>query len=472
MINGAEAVRSSVTVAFHGAREGDAPLTWGQRLMWRAAHLMGDSESFLNCPFVLPVYGRQDLDTIVGALRALLERHESLRTTFVDTPDGPVQRVARDGDLAAGLTQAGDDLPLRVAQRVSAELRRKAFVHAVDLPIACTIVLKGDRPRALALNFSHLAVDYQALHHLALEWRALLRGEPLPPAEWQPMDQVELERGESFQARSARSIAYWRSVLEDVPLDVFDHEPGAGEDPRFIEVGMESVALAAAAERRAQRWTISAPGVLPAACAAVLATVIGRRRAVMQLVHSNRRDPRTRPMIGTVGQDGLFVLDLPDADFAETCRTAHRNALTAYRNAHYDPFQMQAMRAEIGRIRGREPDLDAFLNDRRGGGDWPNLPEIAPGDDLTGLTAQTRTYVTNAWPGVRFKAFFTVGTAADTGQLSLIIDTTYLSRDTARAMLLGIEALLVRAVNGPVPMSAIEEVCGVAPYAPDAMTAP
>jgi hypothetical protein len=449
------------TVAFHGARGGVAPLTWGQRLMWRAVHLMGPSQSFLNCPWVLPVYGRPELAAVLDALRALIERHESLRTTFADTPDGPVQRVAPDGELAVALAEAGAERPLAVAERLAGELGQAVFAHEREWPLHAVIVTRQGRPAALALAFTHLAVDYQALALLSADWRRLLRGEQLPPPQWQPMDQAALEQTEPFQARSARAIRYWRSVLEDVPLEVFDHPPGEPEDPRFIEVGMESVALAVAASQLAQRAAISTTSVLLAACATVLATVSGRPRAVMQLVHSNRRDPRTQAMVGTVGQDGLFVLDLPGSDFAATCQAAHRAALAAYRNAHYDPAAMTAMRAEIGLQRGREPDLDAFVNDRRDGAGWPALPAHPPGADLAPLTAQTRTYVANAWPGVRFKVFFTVGTAPGTGQLSVIIDTAYLSRDLASAMLLGIEALLVRSLTEDVAVADIPRVCGL-----------
>ncbi|ETK35219.1 condensation domain-containing protein [Microbispora sp. ATCC PTA-5024] len=455
---------ASATVAFTGARAGEAPLTWGQRLMWRAVHLMGDSQSFLNCPWVLPVHGRPDLGAVLDALRLLLERHESLRTTFHDTPGGPVQRVARDGTLVVDLVDAGRERALQVAERLAGEMSGTVFAHGTDLPLRCAVVTRNGRPKALAFTFSHLAVDFQALSLLSAEWRGLLRGEHPPPVEWQPMDQAGLEREEASQARSARSIRYWRSVLEEVPLDVFDHAPREPDDPRFIEVGMESVALAAAAERLAERWTVSTTSVMLAACATVLAVVSGRDRAVMQLVHSNRRDPRTRAMVGTVGQDGLFVLDLPRTGFDAACQAAHRAALTAYRNAHYDPFAMQAMREEIGRLRGREPDLDAFFNDRRGTGAWPSLPRVAREDDPARLTGKTRTYVVDAWPGVRFKAFFTLGTAPDTAQLSLIVDTAYLPQDTARAMLLGVEALLVRTVAGDVPMAEVPRVCGVTAY--------
>jgi len=448
----------TVSGPFAGTRDGEGPLTWGQRLMWRAVHLMGPSQSFLNCPWVLPVHGRRDLPAVLDALRRMLERHESLRTTFHDTPGGPVQRVARTGELTVELAEAGPDGALATAERIAADLGATVFTHDKDLPLRCVAVLAGGRPRALAFVFSHLAVDYQALSLLSAEWRSLLRGDDLPPPEWQPLEQAALEREAPYQARSQRSIHYWRSVLETVPLDVFDHPPGRPEEPRFIEVGMESVALAAAAVRLAERLTISTTSVMIAACATVLAVTSGRPRAVMQLVHSNRRDARTRTMVGTVGQDGLLVLDLPGTGFTDTCLAAHRSALMAYRNAHYDPFAMQAMREDIGRIRGREPDLDAFFNDRRGDGTWATLPRFAPGQDLTPLTEQTRTYVTNAWPGVRFKVFFTLGTAPSTGQLSLIVDTAYVSRETARAMLLAVEHLVVHSLKEDVPIAAVKDL--------------
>ncbi|MBX6385936.1 MAG: hypothetical protein IRZ07_23675 [Microbispora sp.] len=453
-----------VTVAFGGPREGQAPLTWGQRLMWRAVHLMGESQTFLSCPWVLPVYGRRDLGSVLDTLRVLLGRHESLRTTFALTPEGPVQRVGRGGELTVDLVEAGQDRALRVAERLAGELGQTAFTHDRDLPLRCAVVVKGGRPTALAFAFSHLAVDFQALNLLSQEWRALLSGAELPPADWQPMDQAAVERTEPYRARSAKSVRYWHSVLADGPLDVFDHPPREAQDPRFIEIGMESVALAVAAQRLAERWTMSTTNVLLAACATMLATVSGRPRAVMQLVHSNRRDDRTRTMVGTVEQDGLFVLDLPRSDFAAACRAARRGALTAYRTAHYDPFEMQAMREEIGRRRGREPDLDAFFNDRRTVGTWPGLPPVGSDEEVARLTEKTRTYVTNAWPGVRFKAFFTVVSAPDTGKLSLIVDTAYLHPDTAEAVLRGVETLLVRALTEEVPIAAVPEVCGVGPF--------
>lgn len=452
------------TAAFCGEWSGEAPLTWAQRLIWRAVHLMGSGESFLNCPWVLPVYGRCDLGTVLRALGGLLARHESLRTTFADTPDGPVQRVARQGELTVNLAEAGAQRPLEAAGHLAADLCRTAFAHGTELPVRCTVVTKDGRPAALAFAFSHLAVDVWALNLLSAEWRPLLRGETLPPPEWQPRHQAALETEEPYVRRGAKSVRYWREILQDAPLEVFSFPPGEAEDPRFVEVGMESIALAAAAERLAGRCEVTTTSVLTAACAVILATVNGRHRAVMQLVHGNRRDPRTQAMVGVAGLDGLFALDLPpESSFTDICRAAHRAALTAYRNAVYDPCEMQAMREEIGRLRGREPDLDAFFNDRRAIGNWPNLPEIGSDEEVATLTGKTRTYVAHAWPGVRFKAFFTMDTPADLARLHLITDTAYLTRAKAESLLRGVETLLVRSLTADIPLTAVAEVCGITP---------
>jgi len=451
---------TSATVAFSGARGGEAPLSWGQRHMWRALPRHGSGRYFLNCPWILPVYGKRDLRTVLDALRLLIERHESLRTTFVDTPAGPVQRVAARGELVVGLEDAGTDVPLEWAQRLVDEMSTVIFMPE-EWQLHCRLVTSGGRPAALAFVFSHLVVDHEALGLISADWRRLLRGDDLPPATWHPMDQAGLEATDPYMARSARSVQYWRSVLEEMPLDQFDRPPVEPEDPRYVEVAMESVALTAAVHQLAQRWEGTTSSVLLAACATVLATVSGRTNVVMSLVHSNRRDPRTRTMVGAAGQDSLFVLDMRDASFAGTCRAAYRGALDAYRYTQYNPFAMWDMREAIERLRGGRPDLDAFVNDRLGPDGFPDVPPSEAATDVAQLTRKTRIHAGNTWPEIRVTVMFTVGTANGVGKLSLIVDTAYLSRDTATSMLLGAEALLVRSVSEDIRFADVARVCGV-----------
>ncbi|WP_449066438.1 condensation domain-containing protein [Planomonospora algeriensis] len=448
----------AVPLEFTGARGGRAPVTWGQRAFWRLIRWLDEDDPYYNLPWSLPVYGRRDLDTVLSALRTLVERHESLRTTWEETPDGPVQRVMREGTLTVGVLDAGEAKPLAAAREAAAELAARVFDHAAEPPIRCAVVTSGGRPRAVAFALSHLAVDAWALEILATEWRALLAGEDLPAPAWQPLDQAALEQG-AGAARGERALRHWRAELEQAPATLFDFPERTPEEPRFVKVGMESAAAGAAARTLAARWAVSTSSVLTSGCAAVLAALTGHRRVAMQLIVANRHDPRTAAMVGTAVQDGLFTLDLSAGTFADAARAGHRQALTAYRYAHYDPAAMAALREEIGRARGGAVDLSAYFNDTRPTGDWPALP---PGDPAE-LAGRTRTFPVGAWQMVDATAFFSAGPAAHTCRLDLLVDTARLSSATAYTLLHAVETLLVRSVAGDVPLAGVAALCGVTP---------
>ncbi|MFC4901625.1 condensation domain-containing protein [Streptosporangium amethystogenes subsp. fukuiense] len=457
---------STVTVEFSGARGGESPLTWGQLAIWRITRWLEDGDPYFNMPWVLPVYGRHTLEAVIGALRGLVERYETLRTTCEEIADGPVQRVASRGRFDVEVVDAGEDRLLAAAKKVSAELAARGFDYAVELPFRCAVVTVGGRPRAVAFALSHLAVDGWALDVLAGDWRALLAGDELSAPEWQPLDQAAFEREGTGAARGERALRHCRAELSRAPETMFDFPRVTAEEPRFVRVGMESAAVAAAAEVLAERWSVSTASVLTTASAVLLGVLTGHRRVVMQLIVANRHDPRTAAMAGTAVQDGLLVLDLPDGTFADVVRAGHRRALTAYRNAHYDPYRMMALREEIGRERGAPVDLSAYFNDTRTAAHWPNLPRVEPAGDpaaVAALTERTRFFLVGAWDAVDATVFFATGPATNTCQLYLLTDTACLPRSTAYALLGGVERLLVRAVAEEVALDEVAGLCGIVP---------
>ena len=165
----------TVTLRFTGSRGGEGPLSWGQRAIWRLIHRLGEGDPYYNIPWTLPIVCKVDLDTVLTALRTLVERHETLRTTFGPGPDGLVQRVARTGELTVGVVDAGAGKPLAKAKNIAAGLAGEVFDYANELPIRCTVVISGGRPRAVAFGLSHLAVDGWGLELLAAEWRCRLK---------------------------------------------------------------------------------------------------------------------------------------------------------------------------------------------------------------------------------------------------------------------------------------------------------
>jgi len=425
-------MNDSVTVEFTGARSGQGPLTWGQRAIWRITEWLPPGDPYFNMPWTLPVHGKPDLPAVLSALGRMLGRHESLRTNWSDGPDGIVQRVVGHGGLPVELIDAGGARPRALAGDIAADLAAKGFDYAAEPPLRCAIIMDGGRPRALAFAFSHLAVDAGALDVLAGEWPQLLAGEPLPERHPQPLDLAAEERSPEGLARGERALRHWRAALEKMPRPLFGASPATPEHPRFVKLGMESAVLATAATALAARWSVSTSSVLLGTYAVLLSRLTGHGTVAMQLIAGNRHDPRLAPMVGTLVQDGILVLDVAGASPAEAVRAANRGVLAAYRHARYDPMAQRALIAGIG------PPPTAYFNDVRAVAGWPNVPaRPTPG----------RVFAAGAWPEVDADVFFTVGPATHTCRLDLLADTAHMPRTTIEATLREIETLLVNEEN-------------------------
>ncbi|MFC7640810.1 hypothetical protein ACFQX6_07250 [Streptosporangium lutulentum] len=458
--------RRTAVVEFAGARGGVAPLSWGQASIWRLTTWRPDGDPYFNMPWTLPVYGRRDLDSVLLALRRLFERHESLRTNFRRTPGGMVQHVAREGRLTVRLVDGGPAKPLTTARRLAADLASTAFDYETALPVRCAIVTigglaprrglrpvpPGGRRRGTGPAGGRLAQpagrERPARAHLAADGPGHLRTRGA---------------GRGTRGESVPILAGDTGESAQIPVRL---PPYAPESPRYIRVLMNSVALGVAAETLAARWSVSAASVLTTASAVLLSALTGHRRIVMQLIGANRHDPRIGVLMGPAAQDGIFALDLPGGTLAEVTRIGHRQALTAYRHAHYEPLGLMAMREELGRERGGPIDLSAYFNDTRSGGEWPELPTVEPSGDpaaIAALTGRTTFAPAGSWDHVDATAQFVTGQARHTCELHLLADTAYLPRPTVHTLLRGMETLLVRAVAEDVPLDAVAGLCGITP---------
>lgn len=459
------AAKRSTVVRFAGARGGEAHLSWGQRSIWRSIRWLADDDPYFNVPWTLPIDGEYSLEWVTDALRTLIERHEALRTTCIETADEPVQRVAVTGSIVVEVHDAGEEDPATYAEQTAANLAATAFRYAEELPLRCAVICAGERPRRLALALSHLSIDAWSLGLLRDEWARLLRGETLPEVPRQPVDRARFEREGDGQRRGEESLAYWQRTLRAVPRSLFDFPSVTPEEPRFVRVGIESPALAVAADRVATAGGVSTATVLTVAVAAVLSAYTGHPECVMQLIVANRHDERYRAMVGPTAQDGLLALSFDrDSSLTNAVKRGHMQAMAAYRYGHYDPVRLALRRQEAARERGVSFDLSAFFNDIRPSGDWPRLPKVSGATALEALTQATTTRFVGAWSSVDAKAFFATGDAPHTGQLYLLADTAYVPRQRAYDLLRAVESLLVRAAtDGDLSIGKVPDVCGLEP---------
>jgi len=431
-------------ISFRGARGGTAPLTWGQRSVRRWIEWLGPHEASLNVPYVVPVPAGGDAGAVRAALRQLVERHEALRTTY---PDGQ-QRVLRDGEFEA-VVRAGDP------EVVAAELAAEPFRHADALPLRCAIVEGDAGPAAVVLVVSHLSADWSAMMVLEREFSALVGGDALPEPGWHPLDQAGVEAMPAAARVNTEALAHWRSILDRAPRSLLDFPEMPPEPERFVRLGMDSPALAAAAPALAARWGVSVSSLLATTAGVALATLGGHETAALRVVCGNRREPPQRDMVGKLAQDGLLAVDLAASTLRGIVQDGHAAARRAYRHGRYDPYALDALKGAVRHARGASLDLLVFFNDLRMGRTWM-VPEADP--------AGTRHFVDFTAPEARARAFFTLEYAPHTCLLFVLADTAYLSRETGWSLLRAVEALVLRGLaDGDLPAERIADAAGLEP---------
>ncbi|MFD8653696.1 condensation domain-containing protein [Streptomyces mirabilis] len=77
------------------------PLSHAQQRLWFLNRLEGPSATY-NMPAVLRLTGALDRTALAVALQDLVDRHEPLRTVFVDQEDVPYQRFMVPGEAPRG----------------------------------------------------------------------------------------------------------------------------------------------------------------------------------------------------------------------------------------------------------------------------------------------------------------------------------------------------------------------------------
>lgn len=269
---------------FHGERNATAPLTWGQRAMWRSVAEFPD-QPVLSLRRILTVPRRvpADVPTVTQAIGMLLARHESLRTR-IRPANGQLQQVASAvGRLPLRLVTvpATDTDPdgQSVAGMLADRLGDPPFDHAEEWPLRVGLVVVGDRVRQIVIVFSHATVDAYATEIVLRDLRLLLLRGKLPGGPGLQSVDVALREQQTERWRSDRAVAYWVRQFRLLPAGVFD-PVGPALRPRYPRGRLVSAAIDTAARLIAARHRVSTGTVLLA--------------AIAQLVHRSERSGRLR----------------------------------------------------------------------------------------------------------------------------------------------------------------------------------
>ncbi|MFL5802017.1 MAG: amino acid adenylation domain-containing protein, partial [Roseiflexaceae bacterium] len=329
-------------------------------------HLMSAEGDAYLLQALLAFDTRARLDGFLEALRAVIARHDILRTAVMwEGLAEPVQVVWREAPLRVeeiALDSCVADAEAELRERFDP---RRMCLDVRQAPLVrCIMAEDVKRGRWLLLWLSHhLAIDHVTLEHIVAEVQAYLQAEtdrlpePLPFRNFVAQARLGMAK--------EQHEAFFRAMLGDVdePTAPFGFMEAQGDGSGLEQVRIElDRLLAEQLGQRARALGVSVASLCHFAWALVLARVSGREDVVFGTVLLGRMQSG----MGAEGALGLFINTLPvrirvGAESVErSVRQTHALLTELMRHEHVS----LALAQRCSRVAAPAPLFTALLNYR------------------------------------------------------------------------------------------------------------
>ncbi|MFK3873286.1 condensation domain-containing protein, partial [Pseudoalteromonas rhizosphaerae] len=192
-------------------------LSFSQQRLWFIDKLQGGSLTY-NMPAVFEVSGNFDCDRAKRALKALMVRHEILRTVYGESKGEPIQIVLEDMPVpfTRVLNESNDQDSVNTA---IANITQYQFNLSKDSPIRVGYIALEASRGILAFNMHHIASDGWSMGILVKEFTGLYQSGTLEdkPQRLQYGDYVHWQRKHFTKKVFGEQLNYWQEQLADVP---------------------------------------------------------------------------------------------------------------------------------------------------------------------------------------------------------------------------------------------------------------
>jgi len=346
------------TVIAPVARRDHYPVSAAQKRLF-IVHRLAPNDLRYNVPVAITITGAFDAGRWETAIRALIDRHEALRTSFTLIDDAIVQVVHDTATFGFEPTPPAPSLDAAVA----------GFVRPFDLaraPLLRATVLEGASDRhTILMDLHHIIADGRSIDVLVEDLTALVDGRrpPAPPIQYKDYAAWQRDRasGPDVQAQGR----YWRKLFKDgvpalaLPTD-FPRPPVQSFEGAHVQVEADG-ALVERLRTLGRETGATMTMMLLAAYAVLLSKMTDQDDVVVGIPVAGR------PLDCLQRVLGMFVNTLPTRhrpmgsltvrDYLQAVR-AH--SLDVYANQDY-PFEDLVDALSINRDLSRTPVFDTVL---------------------------------------------------------------------------------------------------------------
>jgi len=349
------------------------PASFAQQRLWFLDQLEPGTPVY-NISRVARIQAKLDIAVFDRALREIVQRHETLRTTFRADSGEPFQVIAPEEHLnlrLVDLSKLGQEEQDREARLLAQEDSRKPFDLAIGPLLRATLVTLSPEESLFLLSIHHIISDGWSLgiffEELAEVYDAFSRGEPspLPSLPIQYADYAVWQREWMQGKRLEEEIGYWRGQLSGAPalLELPTDRPRpAVQTFRGAQVSSSIPGELAGALRRLSRSEGATLFMtLLAAFQTLLSRFCGQEDVVVGCPVAGRSRTETEGLIGLFVNTLALRTDLSeDPTFRELLHRVRGVTIGAY--SHQDvPFEKVVEELQPRRSLSHAPIVQVFF---------------------------------------------------------------------------------------------------------------
>jgi hypothetical protein len=207
------------------------PLSFAQQRLWFLNNFEPESPEY-NIPHAFRIEGDLDREVMQRALREVVRRHETLRTTFRSVEGEPAQVIAQVVDMEVPYADARERVQAveeawSEALRIAAADAREPFDLTLGPLMRARLFRTGEREHLLYYNVHHIAWDGWSKGIFARELTAIYDAfaaglpSPLPELSIQYLDFALWQREWLSGEVLAQQLSYWsRQLASLAPLEL------------------------------------------------------------------------------------------------------------------------------------------------------------------------------------------------------------------------------------------------------------
>ncbi|RNB58979.1 amino acid adenylation domain-containing protein [Brevibacillus gelatini] len=335
------------------------PVSAAQKRMYILQQMEGAGISY-NMPGFMYLNGKLDTERLTQALNRLVQRHESLRTSFHTVQGETVQRVHEDVELSISFAEATEEEVQQIAEQ---------FIQPFDLgtaPLMRAGLIKLAPERHLfMLDMHHIVVDGVSIGLLIEEFARFYQGDELPELRIQYKDFAHWQNEWLQTDEFARQEAYWVNAFTgeipvlNMPTDYPRPSVKSFEGDRFVFDS--GTALPTALHQLAQETGATLYMVLLAAYNVLLAKYSGQEDIIVGAPTAGRSHAETEPIVGMfVNTLALRNKPAGDKTFHDFLAEVKNNTLQAFEHQDY-PLDELVDKLNMPRDLGRNPLFDTVF---------------------------------------------------------------------------------------------------------------